>query len=199
VFLARPVSNTHVPSRPQKQRRINPWCPALASIVAVATIGVVWLNYGWIMWNLPLWKRKVEGMALQTFGDAWETEGRQLSGRRAIDCGRVTVHESATVATECALKAFREKEPFRVRYDLRGIDSDVSAGLVYTPEGELYGLTFDGDPQGQGGTSWSRQRVEKTLCPTPFQLYVNPNGRVNCFSNEALPPHDIMSPNAEPY
>jgi hypothetical protein len=72
-----------------------------------------------------------------------------------------SIHDVAAVATKCALKAFGEKQPFRVRYDLRGIDSDVSAGLVYTPEGKLYGLTFDGDPQGQRGTSWSRQRAEK--------------------------------------
>jgi hypothetical protein len=184
----------------QERLRIKLWYPAIGSIVAVAIIGaLVWLNYGSILWNLPSWKGKVEALVLHRFGDAWETEGRQLSGRLAIDCGRVTVHEHATEATECALKAFREKKPFRVRYDLRGIDSDVSAGLVYTPEGKLYGLSFDGDPQGQGGTSWSRQRAVKILCPTPFQLYINPNGRATCFGKEAVPPHDIMSPNTESY
>ncbi|MGA3056219.1 MAG: hypothetical protein ABSD63_18585 [Candidatus Korobacteraceae bacterium] len=86
-----------------------------------------------------------------------------------------------------------------MRYDLQGIDSDVSAGLVYTPEGKLYGLVFDGDPSGQGGTSWSRQRVEKMACPLPAQMYVNANGRLNCFGKEAVPPHDVMSPNFESY
>lgn len=195
------VSNTYVAPSFQKWLRIRPWYPAIGSIVAVAIIigALVWLNYGWLLWNLPSWKGKVGALALHKFGDAWETEGRRLSGRHAIDCGRVTIHDVAAAATKCALKAFREKQPFRVRYDLRGIDSDVSAGLVYTPEGKLYGFTFDGDPLGQGGTSWSRQRAEKILCPIPFQLYVNPNGRANCFGKEAVPPHDIMSPNMESY
>jgi hypothetical protein len=63
----------------------------------------------------------------------------------------------------------------------------------------LYGLVFDGDPLGQGGMSWARQRVEKVLCPSPFQLYTNPNGRLNCFGKEVIPPHDVMSPNFESY
>jgi hypothetical protein len=79
----------------------------------------------------------------------------------------------------------RERHSLSTRC-LQGIDSDVSAGLVYTPEGKLYGLVFDGDPLGQGGTSWSRQRVEKVLCPSPFQLYTNPNGRLNCFGKEVI-------------
>jgi len=78
-------------------------------------------------------------------------------------------------------------------------DSDVSAGLVYTPESKLYGLDFDGDPAGRGGTSLSRQRVEKVECPIPFHVYINPNGRLNCFSKQAVPPHSVMSPNLEPY
>jgi len=173
---------------------------AIGSLAAVLTIGfLVWLNYGWLLWNLPVWRSWVEAAALRTFGDAWERQSRKLSGDHAVDCGRVRVHRSAEAATECALKAFHAGKPFRVRYDLQGYDSDVSAGLVYTPEGKLYGLVFDGDPYGQGGTSWSRQRTEKVPCPVPPQLYVNPNGRLNCFSKNAVPPHDIMSPNFESY
>jgi hypothetical protein len=190
----------HVAPSLKKRRRMSLWYWAIASVFTVAIIGfLVWFNYGWISWNLPSWKGKLEAMELTLFGDVWESQARKLSGRRAIDCGRVKVHENANLATECALKAFHEKSPFRVRYDLRGIDSNVSAGLVFTPECKLYAITFDGDPQGQGGTSWSRQRAEKTLCPTPFQVYVNPNGRANCFGKEAVAPHDIMSPNAESY
>ena len=172
----------------------------LASIVVIAVIGfVIWLNYGWVLWNLPTWKHRVEGFALLRFGDAWEKQSRQLGGAQASDCGRVRVRGDPTAASACGLNAFHQGKPFRVRYDLQGIDSNVSAGLVYTPEGKLYGLVFDGDPMGQGGTSWSRQRDEKVLCPSPFHLHTNPNGRLNCFDNEAVPAHDIMSPNFESY
>jgi hypothetical protein len=152
-----------------------------------------------ILWNLPVWERRVESLAISTFGDAWERQSRKLSGSRAIDCGRVSVRGNPKAATACALNSFREGKPFRVRYDLQGIDSDVAAGLVYTPEGILYGLDFDGDPSGQGGTSWSRQRIEQAACPLPLKIYVNPNGRVNCFSEDAVPPGNVMSPNFESY
>jgi hypothetical protein len=172
----------------------------VALIVVIVVVGfVIWLNYGWIFWNASTWRQEIERFALSRLGDAWERQSRKLGGPSAIDCGRVRVHGDPAAASKCSLNAFQRRSPFRVRYDLQGIDSNVSAGLVYTPQGELYGLDFDGDPMGQGGTSWSRQRTEKVLCPSPFQLYMNPNGRLNCFGNKAVPPHDIMSPNFESY
>src|ERR1700686_3143657 len=58
------VSNA--PVDPSRQRRLCPWYPAIGSAVSVVTIGfLVWLNYGWIQWNLPSWKRKAETLALQ--------------------------------------------------------------------------------------------------------------------------------------
>lgn len=173
----------------------------MGSAIATALIlgFLIWLNYGWILWNMPAWEGRFGAFALHTFGDAWESQSQKISGPHAINCGRVGVRGNPKVATECALKAFREGKPFRVRYDLQGIDSNVSAGLVYSPEGKLYGLVFDGDPAGQGGTSWSRQRVERVACPVPFQMYVNPNGRLNCFGKDAVPPQDVMSPNFESY
>jgi len=171
----------------------------IACLGAVLLIGFAWMNYGWILWNMPAWKHRLEVLALRTCGDDFERQSRALSGSTAEDCGRVRVRRNPASASECALRAFQEGRPFRVRYDLQGIDSDVSAGLVYTPEGKLYAFTFDGDPYGQGGTSWSRQRTEKTLCPAPFQIYVNPNGRLDCFPKDTIKPHDVMSPNWESY
>ena len=182
---------------PSKRRAL---CAAIGSFAAFLIIGfLVWLNYGWMLWNMPVWRNRIEAVALRRFGDAWERQSRRLSGPYAIDCGRVGVHRSPATATECALKAFYDSKPFRVRYDLQGLDSNVSAGLVYTPAGKMYGLTFDGDPYGRGGTSWSRQRTDQVECPVPLHLYVSSNCRLNCFSKEAVPPHSIMSPNFESY
>jgi hypothetical protein len=172
---------------------------AVVSLTLAAVVGFVWLNYGWILWNMPTWNHRLEAVALRILGDEFDRQSRALSGSAATDCGRVGIRGNPAPASECALKAFQAGKPFRVRYNLQGIDSNVSAGLVYTPEGKLYGLSFDGDPHGQGGTSWSRQRSEKSLCPVPDQLYLNPNGRLNCFSKRSVPPHDIMSPNLESY
>ena len=147
------------------------------AVAASLTVGIlVWLNYGWIESSA----RQVGNFALHTSGDALDRQSRKLSGPRATDCGRVGDRENRTVANECALKAFREGKPFRVRYDLRGFDSAISEGLVYTPEGKLYTLFFDGDPSGRGGTSWSRQRLGQVTCPLPFQINIDRDGHLNC-------------------
>jgi hypothetical protein len=132
-------------------------------------------------------------------GDRMEQESGLLMGNQGIDCGRVKVRGNPKSATECALKAQAAGKPFRVRYDIMGIDSAVAGGIVRTPAGQLYALSFDGDPAGQGGTSDSRQVLGKSQCPQPVHLWVNPNGRINCFQQKLSGPRSVMSPNSEPY
>jgi len=124
---------------------------------------------------------------------------RWLMGRDGVDCGRVKVHDDPTAATNCALMADSQRKPFRVRYDIMGYDSLVSGGIVRTPRGEFYGLSFDGDPAGQGGASLFRQRTTTSVCPHPIHLWVNPKGRINCFQQQLSPPAGITAPNFEPY
>jgi hypothetical protein len=126
------------------------------------------------------------------FGYYWEWESRHLSSPAATDCGRVKVNESPNNATECGLKAFRKSEPFRVRYDWVGTDSHIAAGLIYTPDRKLYGLVSHDDGI-DGFTQTSPEWIETTLCPSPFQLHVTPNGRLTCFSKETVPPPNIMA------
>lgn len=130
----------------------------------------------------------MEAVALYTFGDAWERQSRNLGGPSTTDCGRVPVRGDPKAANECALEAFREGRSFQVRYDLEGIDSNVSAGLVYTPEGKLFELVFDGDPYGHGGTSWLRQRADKVVCLEPLHIYITASGRLNCFTKDNAAP-----------
>jgi hypothetical protein len=113
--------------------------------------------------------------------DAMEEGSRKLVGTNAVDCGRVTLGKDPKTATDCALNAFRTNRPFRVRYDLRGIDSDVSAGLLRADDGKLYAMSFDGDPMGGGGVSPTNQRFTTELCPQPWNVRVTQNGRLNCF------------------
>jgi hypothetical protein len=130
--------------------------------------------------------------------DAMEEGSRKLAGPHAVDCGRVGIDKNPKSATDCALSAFNAGKPFRVRYDLQGIDSSVAAGLVLTPGGKLYGMSFDGDPMGGGGVSKERQRFTTIACPKPVHVSVTQSGRLNCF-----PPSkskgDIMSPTFSPY
>jgi hypothetical protein len=132
-------------------------------------------------------------------GDAMDRRERLLATRYGVDCGRVRIHADPTEATKCVLRAEGEGRAFRVRYDILGYDSDVAGGLVRTPRGQVYALSFDGDPRGFGGTSFRRQRVDQQTCPEPIHLYVNPKGRLNCFTSQLVPPANLMSPNFEPY
>jgi hypothetical protein len=132
-------------------------------------------------------------------GDAMERRSRQLATMGAINCGRVGIGGNPKKPTDCALAANSAGAPFRIRYDIQGIDSDVAGGFARTPDGQLFALSFDGDPTGGGGTSFTRQHVTVTECPKPYHFYVNPMGRLNCFQPQLSPPANIMSPNFEPY
>jgi hypothetical protein len=132
------------------------------------------------------------------FGDAMDWKSRSLAGRNAIDCGRVSTQHNPKTATECVLSAVNNKRAFRVRYDLLGFDSAVAAGLVGDSRGNVYGLTFDGNPSGSGGTSLFSQHVGIFPCPTPLHVYTNPRGRANCFPQKEAP-RNIMEPNFEPH
>jgi hypothetical protein len=132
-------------------------------------------------------------------GDSMDWHTKWLARLHGVNCGRVKVRGSPTAATSCALKANADGKPFRVAYNIMGFDAFVAGGVVRTPDGELYGLSFDSDPSGGGGVSLLGQRVDISPCPKPIHLWVNPKGRINCFQQQLTRPHDIMSPNFEPY
>jgi len=163
----------------------------VACAVVITVIGfLLWLNYGWLCSSQP-WKPEV--VPFPPFGYYWEWESLHLSSPAAKDCGRVKVNESPNNATECGLKAFRNSQPFRVRYDMVGTDSHIAAGLIYTPKRELYGLVLHDSGVVDGSTGTSPESIETTLCPSPFQLHITRNGRLTCFSKETAPPPNLMS------
>ena len=143
--------------------------------------------------------RMVSQPVIWAFGDVMDWDGRWLTGRNGIDCGRVRIGGDPHEATDCALTAQKQGRPFRVRYDIQGIDSEVAGGIVRTSSGQLYALSFDGNIAGGGNTTLLLQRVSKVPCPEPIHLWVNPLGRINCFQQQLSYPSSIMSPNMEPY
>jgi hypothetical protein len=116
--------------------------------------------------------------------DLMERRSEELSGMGSTDCGTVGIRENPQRATKCALRVFSEGKPFHVRYDLMGIDSDVAEGIVGSAGGQVYELDFDGDPAGHEGTSRARQWVGVRNCPTPVHLWVNSDGRLECFGSK---------------
>jgi hypothetical protein len=126
-----------------------------------------------------------------------DSESKRLAGAHAIDCGRVLLDGNPKAATNCALSAQKAGKPFRLRYDLQGVDSEVALAIVRTPEGTVCRLLYDSDPSGGGrrggGVVFSRR------CPDPVHVWVDPTGRIDCFQKESLPAPLLMCPNADRY
>ena len=165
---------------------------AALALLILAAVGTVFLRGR--STHIPA---RLESPRTVESADLLELQSKNLAGPEAVDCGRVPVGGDPRVATECALAAQRAGKPFRVRYDIRGIDSFIAVAIVRTPIGTVGTLQYDSDPRGGGGRA--HEVVSPKRCPEPVHLWVNPNGRINCFQKESSPPKDVMSPNAEPY
>ncbi len=120
--------------------------------------------------------------------DFLERHSQRMAGPSGIDCGRVSIGGDPTRATNCALRAQAKTRPFRVRYDLHGVDSSVAVAMVRTPAGSLSALMYDSDPAGGGGKLHGF--IFPTPCPEPLHLWVNPQGRIDCFQKKGSPPGD---------
>src|SRR6266446_4649047 len=63
-------------------------------------------------------------------GDAMDHQLRRLALWKAVNCGRVRVHDDPEPASDCGLTMIESKRSFYVRYDVQGLDSAGAAGLV---------------------------------------------------------------------
>jgi len=125
--------------------------------------------------------------------DRLDSTSIALAGPGAVDCGRVRLRGDPKVATDCALNAFSHKTPFRVRYDLQGIDSFPALGIVGTPDAKLYELHFDSDAMGRG-RQFGAQTLQTLPCPDPPALVPSDN-RLTCFPH-GIPLKSSPSPTA---
>jgi hypothetical protein len=112
--------------------------------------------------------------------------GHGMMGVR--NCGRIAIGQEATPASQCAMRAFMEKLPFVVRYDLQGYEGIYFFGLAGDESGRLYALddyTFLADmpPLATEGSKPVYQvRVKTTPCPSPVHLRMTNGGRLTCLS-----------------
>lgn len=106
-----------------------------------------------------------------------------LAGANGKDCGRVKERASPRSATACALRAFRQSQPFHVRYDSWG---GVAAGLVADGHGKLYGVLFDSKPMPSSdlpaeATMEDASHTMILACPKPARITVTRSGKAVCF------------------
>jgi hypothetical protein len=103
-------------------------------------------------------------------GDKLDWESRRLAGWNARNCGRVSYNEDGGMASECVVKAFRDKEPFRVRYQTTSIDEASAFAIVGARDGHLYHIAFlGGSPD--GGVNFCHQNVDTWRCQEPISFH----------------------------
>ena len=138
---------------------------------------------GWLAVNAAAW---VSGQTASFGSEQLEKRSRELAGPNAVDCGRVALYKDPTHATKCALAANKAGKPFRVLYDVQGIDSFVAEAYVRLPDGTLEGLVWDSDPS--GGNRRGPGVVNVMGCPMPVQVYASPTGQLTCVAPKAFVP-----------
>jgi hypothetical protein len=163
---------------------------SLAAIAVVAAVTVVSLSFT----QQPKASNpsQQDGSGL----DLLERRTQQLAGLKAVDCGRVAIRAEPEKSTDCALAANRAEKPFRVRYDLQGIDSAVAVAFVRLPDGTVEALSYDSNPSGSPGLA---EVVRTRKCPEPVHLYATPRGHLTCFPPKSPAPRDPMSPTLDTY
>jgi hypothetical protein len=125
--------------------------------------------------------------ALPTAGkDLMDKKLLSLSGHGGVslNCGQVGVGKNADASSDCALMAFALRSPFYVRYNLQGIDSQVSAGLAADAAGNVYFVEYD-------SMGWDTNGLPQRCRSHGLQAYLhralsrariskeNPNGKVD--------------------
>jgi hypothetical protein len=86
---------------------------------------------------------------------------RQRAGAGAADCGRVAVGAPTTATDQCIADQTARGMPFFARYDVQGIDSSISLGVVRDPRGQSSVLMRDSDPSGGGNVG---AQIAVTVC-----------------------------------
>jgi|SRR5882762_3438771 len=110
----------------------------------------------------------------------------------ATNCGRVRyMDRDARQASNCVLSAVRERRPFRVRYDMIGIDASPSIGLVGTPDGHVYELSSS---TSNNVVAIFGESVRTRLCDEPVafeslgELFRRSRGVISCARGFPFPP-----------
>lgn len=111
----------------------------------------------------------------------------KLSGVHAVNCGHIRIRSNPAKATACVLRQFQNGHPFVVRYDIPGVDSEVSFGLASNSQHEVYAIGFDSfgtSPEGlpEGSKLMDGNHNVILPCPVPVKLRVTATGMATCLA-----------------
>jgi hypothetical protein len=66
------------------------------------------------------------------------TKLHRLAGKDALDCGGAGIWQPTAIVNDCALRAFRNRQPFYVLCSLQGIDTREVMGFAGDRVGNVY-------------------------------------------------------------
>lgn len=113
--------------------------------------------------------------------DAVEEQLQKSAGPGANNCGRVAgagASSSGTAikaASDCAMQAANNRQPFYVAYDMPGL----TVGIAGAADGKLYTIEAE-PPQGQPASGADPASFQVTASPCPATLRVAQSGRLTC-------------------
>ena len=103
--------------------------------------------------------------------DAVQQKLQETAGQGATDCGRVKVQtqDQISSASDCAMKAAKDKKAFYVGYDMPGL----TVGVAGNSQGKLFSIQSE-EPETPGA------KAEVKTAPCPGDLRLANSGRVTC-------------------
>jgi hypothetical protein len=156
---------------------------AAVLFILVATLSA-FLSW-WYYVDLLALKVKVTRQYERWAGNATDRQLRRLALWKAVNCGRVRLHDDPEPASYCGLKMIESKTSFYVRYDVQGLDSAGAVGLAAKSPDEVYAVRYDSlgwSDEGLGPTatvSADRHLIIES-CPKPVRLLKTQSGRLTC-------------------
>ena len=83
------------------------------------------------------------------------------------------MQQDRSAALACVDTALRSKQPFRFSVTFNGVDSQITFGLVRTPDGRLLQVVHDSDTSG-GHRLFPKRAIWEMPCPSPEPITVEP-------------------------
>lgn len=140
-------------------RRFYAILVGVSLLCAVAT-SVIWWNYATLQWAYPRYRVETRKWWWHHFGDPFDTQRRHIAGYNPIDCS-AQVRGDTTIPA-CIANASRQHRGFQLRADFCGIDSCGVTGVIGSPDGTVYEVSFD---------VWNHYvSVWRRRCPSPLQV-----------------------------
>lgn len=113
---------------------------------------------------------------------------RVIAGPGARDCGQLPLRSNSKVPANCARNAIKARQPFYVRFDESGTDSDIASAMAGDARGNVFLVDFDSmgidsDWLPLGATMPDGFHTKVIPCSQPVKVRVTRSHELTCFAD----------------